>query len=56
LVGGKGDWFGCEQLGYFLVPRFGRYRKDCPDTISVAWEKAFGTLSSDAASPMPFSF
>jgi hypothetical protein len=56
LAGNKGDWFGCERLGYFLVPRFGRYPKDCPDTISEAWEQAFATLGGNRAGPIPFPF
>jgi hypothetical protein len=56
LAGGKGDWFGCERLGYFLVPRFSRYPDGGPKTIGEAWEQAFATLGGNAAGPVPFPF
>jgi hypothetical protein len=38
------------------MPAVGRYRKDCPDTISEAWDNAFATLSGDAAGTLQFPF
>lgn len=46
LAAGRGDWFGTEQTGYFLIPRFGRYPEGSPATMGEAWEKAFTVLAA----------
>ncbi len=48
LLTGKGDWFGCEELGYFLIPLFNRGRPDFPNRVGDVWEEAYRTLTRPA--------